>query len=158
MTNPSDQSQVISAARFYIDFPGTLGRIAFSELGGINSKVNAQDYTYNDDKGITRITKQYGKTDPPTITLRRGLDRAGTAKLMEWHAMARLGKKEARVLGSLVVTDASGSGDVQIKYDLHGAWCSELNVTNMKAGSSEVAMLECKITCEFIGVEGVKLE
>lgn len=145
------QSQVISAARFYIDF-ANLGRIAFSELGGISSKVASQEYIYNDANGDTVHTKQYGKTEPPTITLKRGLDMDGNAKLMAWHALARLGSAGGRGDGILVIMDADLESGVEITYNLHHAWCSELTISGMKAGDSAVATIECKITCESIAV------
>lgn len=148
MANAVTQAQVVSAARFIIDFPGQLGRIAFSELGGISSKVASQEYIYNDDTGNTIHTKQYGKTEPPTITLKRGLDVEGNAKLLGWHLLARQGLPSARADGTLTIKDASGQ--TEIVYALEGAWCSELTISGMKAGSSDVATIECKITCEAI--------
>lgn len=143
------QDQVISAARFYLQFLN-LPPLAFSELGGITSKVSAQEYIYNDFQGNTIHTKQYGKTEPPTITLKRALDLDGNAKLLGWHAMARIGDPKGRGDGTLTVMDAAGGQS--IVYTLHNAWCSELTITSMKAGDSAVAMIECKITCEEIKV------
>jgi phage tail-like protein len=151
MGDARTQSQVISAARFYIEF-SHIGRIAFSELGGITTKVSTQEYIYNDDQGKTVHTKQYGKTEPPTITLKRALDADGNAKLMAWHALSRNGDPSARTSGTLVVMDASGNESSEITYNIHGGWCSELQITSMKAGEAGVAMIECKITCEEIGV------
>jgi phage tail-like protein len=151
MGDATQQAHVISAARFVIDFPGTpLGRVAFSELGGISSKVASQEYIYNDDQGKTIHTKQFGKTEPPTITLKRGLDADGNGKLLAWHLLARQGKPAARADGTLTVMDASVEGSVKVVYALEGAWCSELMISGMKAGASDVATIECKITCESI--------
>lgn len=149
LTTANTQSQVITAARFYLNFTN-LGTIAFSELQGITSKVASQEYIFNDDKGQTIHTKQYGKTEPPTITLKRGLDAEGNAALLRWHAYARVGDPAGRGDGTLTIMDANGKG--QIVYTLHHAWCSELQVTSMKAGDSAVAMIECKVTCESIAV------
>ncbi|ONI81525.1 hypothetical protein ALI144C_19620 [Actinosynnema sp. ALI-1.44] len=151
MADPKQQPQVVSAARFVIDFMGSpMGRIAFSELTGISSKVASSEYIYNDDTGKTVNTKQFGKTDPPTISLKRALDAAGSKQLLLWHAQAREGDPQARVDGTLTVMDASGGSDNKIVYKLQGAWCSELNIAGMKAGSSDVATIECKIACESI--------
>jgi phage tail-like protein len=149
MGDGAQQAQVVSAARFVIDFPGTpLGRIAFSELGGISSKVASQEYIYNDDQGNTVHTKQYGKTDPPTVTVKRGLDADGNGRLLAWHLLARQGLPAARGDGTLTIKDASGN--IEISYALEGAWCSELTISGVKAGASDVATIECKITCERI--------
>jgi phage tail-like protein len=149
MSAATTQPQVVTAARFYLNFTN-LGTIAFSELQGISSKVGSQEYIYCDDKGALIHTKQFGKTEPPSVTLKRGLDVAGNTALMAWHAMARAGDPGARGDGTLTVMDASGQGS--IVYTLHNAWCSELQVSSMKAGDSAVATIECKVTCESIAV------
>lgn len=146
----TQQQQVVSAARFVIDFPTPLGRIAFQELGGITSKVGSQEYIYNDDRGHTVHTKQYGKTEPPTVTLKRGLDTEGSKLIMAWHGLARSGDPKARLDGLLTVMDASDPPTIQIVYKLHNAWCSDVTVSSMKAGSADVATIEVKLTCEAI--------
>lgn len=141
------QNDVVTVPKFIVEF-SNLGRIAFSELGGITSKVVSQEYIYNDAHGKTVLTKQFGKTDPPTITLKRGLDADGNARLMAWHAMARSGQPSARASGTLTVM---GPDDrPQIQYMIHNGWCSDLQISALKAGDSAVATIECKITCEEI--------
>ncbi|WP_112242953.1 phage tail protein [Kribbella monticola] len=148
-TVPPSPGNVVSAARFVADFPGSpMGRMAFSELGGINSKVATQEYIYNDETGRTVHTKQFGKTDPPMITVKRAVDQAGTNAILLWHKMAREGNPRARVPGTLTVYDASGQQ--QAIYFLTNAWLSEVNISSLKAGASDVALIECKITCEEI--------
>jgi phage tail-like protein len=154
MADGKVQSQVITAARFYINMLN-LGTMAFSDLGGISSKVVSQEYIYNDERGNTFHTKQYGKTEPPTITLKRGLDTDGNAKILGWHALARAGDPTGRADGTLTVMDASGDDANKIEYTLHNAWCSEVTISGMKAGDSSVAFIECKITCEEISVAGM---
>lgn len=150
MADGSNQETVVSAARFVADFQGTpMGTLAFSELGGINSKVGAQEYIYNDARGETVHTKQFGKTDPPTIVLKRGLDAVGNERILLWHEMARNGDPLARQDGTLSVFRAGGT-QREAWYTIHKAWISEVSITSMKAGSSDVAMIECKITCERI--------
>ncbi|MGC4941091.1 phage tail protein [Kribbella sp. DT2] len=135
-----------------IEFVGTpIKQMAFSELGGITSKVTPTEYIFNDVRGETRHTKQFGKTDPPTITLKRAVDHAGTAALMAWHQLARLGDDTARSGGTLVIFDAGGNR--QSTYVLEDAWLSEINITSVKAGAADVAMVECKITCQEIWIK-----
>ncbi|GAA1563553.1 hypothetical protein GCM10009804_20280 [Kribbella hippodromi] len=145
-TAPTEQ--VISAVRFLADFPTTIGRMAFSELGGINSKVASSEYIYNDATGATVHSKQFGKTDPPTVVLKRALDRSGNNALLAWHDAARQGLAGARADGTLTITDPSGQ--TKVVYVIDNAWISELSITAMKAGSSEVAMIEIKLTCDRI--------
>lgn len=144
------QTSVISAARFVADFKTSpMGTLAFSELGGINSKVGSSEYIYNDDRGKTFHTKQFGKTEPPTITLKRGLDAVGNHRILAWHELARMGDPSARHDGTLTVFRAGGD-QREAAYTIEQAWISEVSITSMKAGSSDVAYIECKITCEHI--------
>jgi phage tail-like protein len=150
MADGSIQETVVSAARFVADFKGTpMGTLAFSELGGINSKVASQEYIYNNSRGETLHTKQFGKTEPPTITLKRGLDAPGNARILAWHELARKGDPTARQDGTLSIYRA-GSDQAEAWYSIHNAWISEVSISSMKAGSSDIAMIECKITCERI--------
>lgn len=150
MADGSTQETVVSAARFVADFKGTpMGTLAFSELGGINSKVGSQEYIYNDARGDTVHTKQFGKTEPPTITLKRGLDAVGNERILLWHELARRGDPTARQDGTLSIFRA-GSQQCEAWYTIHNAWISEVSISSMKAGASDIAMIECKITCERI--------
>ncbi len=145
----TSQTQVVSAASFVVEFTGSpIGRMAFSELGGITSKVASQEYIFSDANGKVNHTKQFGKTEPPTISVKRGLDQAGSNAILAWHAFARSGDNSARCPGTLTVFDAGGT--VQATYHLEEAWISEVNITSVKAGTSDVAMIECKITCASI--------
>jgi len=143
------QGQVATGGRFVAEFTGTpIGRMAFSELAGINSKVTPSEYIFNNDRGVTQLTKQFGKTEPPMVTLKRAVDGAGVAAIMLWHQMARDGDDRARQPGTLTVYDAAGA--VQTVYMMENAWLSEISVTSAKAGQGEASMIECKITCEEI--------
>lgn len=150
MMDATTQETVVSAARFVADFKGSpMQTMAFSELGGINSKVGSQEYIFNDATGKTVHTKQFGKTEPPTIILKRALDAAGNFAILAWHEMARSGDPAARADGTLSVYTA-GSKSPETVYVIESAWISEVTITSMKAGSSDVAMIECKLTCEKI--------
>ncbi|SDI18530.1 virus tail tube protein gp19 [Actinokineospora alba] len=150
MADAKTQGRVVSAARFRLEVP-MWGTIALSEISNINSKVGSTEYIYNDDKGKTIHSRQFGKTEPPTVTVKRGLDLEGNDVLLRWHAAARDGLSEALApSASLVISDASGSADSEIIYLLEDAWCSELMISPMKAGDGQVTYLEAKITCSKI--------
>ncbi len=142
---------IVTAATFVVDFPGTpVGRMDFSELGGINSKVASQEYMFSNSTGALVHTKQFGKTDPPTITLKRAVDKAGTNAILAWHELARNGALGARADGTLSVFGSTNRNVATAVYIISSAWISEVSITSMKAGTSDVAMVECKITCEHI--------
>lgn len=155
MADAKQQNQVVSAARFYINAPG-YGQIALSEISGINSKVGSTEYIYNDERGNTHHTKQFGKTEPPVVTVKRALDLDGNNALLAWHAGARAGEKNAVVPhASLNIMPASGSNPIE--YILENAWVSELNISPMKAGDGQVTMIEAKISCENILSPSIEL-
>lgn len=151
MAGAAEIGQAVSAARFYLDWPGA-GKIAISEVSNIQSKVVGQEYIYNDASGETRYTKQFGKTEPPTVTIKRALDKTGSTALLKLHALARV--KDRKAIGdyvSIVVLDAVRLNDDPAEvYTLEKAWVSEISIQGLKAGDSQVATMDVKIVCESI--------
>ncbi|MEW2811108.1 phage tail protein [Streptomyces massasporeus] len=149
MTMPTGVSgipQAISAARFVVSFDGTAPSY-FSELSGITSEVEPTEYIAADARtGAIVHTKQFGKTKPPTVTLKRGVD--GTGHLMAWHGMVRAGNPGARMTGTLELQNASGQP--QATYRLINAWPSKIEIGNMKAGASEIVLETVTFTCEEV--------
>jgi hypothetical protein len=120
---------VITAARFIVSIDGV--ETAFSELSGINSEVESSEYIAVDPQGNIVHTKQYGKTKPPTVTLKRGVDNNG--QMWVWHQQ---------------VQDAQGANFQ--KYVLEGAWLSKLEIGGLKAGDSAVVVETVQIVCDYI--------
>ena len=84
-------------------------------------------------------TKQYGKTKPPQVTLKRGLD--PETYMWAWHQAVLQGEPTARKTCSLQLFAASQSpksGQPIITYVLENAWPSKLEIAGMKAGATEV--------------------
>ncbi|MFJ7063080.1 phage tail protein [Streptomyces microflavus] len=146
MNSQQGEPQAISAARFVVSFDGAAPTY-FSELSGITSEVEATEYiAANARTGAIVHTKQFGKTKPPTVTLKRGVD--GTAFLLAWHAAARAGRPDARKTGTLELQNAAGLP--QARYRLLGAWPSKVEIGNLKAGASEIVMENVTFTCEEV--------
>ncbi|MEU8825025.1 phage tail protein [Streptomyces sp. NPDC048636] len=144
-----DQSapQAISAASFVVTFDGAAPAY-FSELGGITTEVEPAEYiATNAMTGAIVHTKQFGKTKPPTVTLKRGVD--GSATIWAMHEAVRMGRPAARMGADLKLMGA-GESTPRMFYRLHGAWPSKIEVTNLKAGSSEVVLESVTFTCERI--------
>lgn len=150
--------QVVSAARFYLEWPvpGGTDKIAISEVSNIQSKVASQEYIYNDARGQTVYTKQFGKTEPPTVTLKRALDKDGSRAILALHAAARAKSRKGVADARIVVMDATGEDPAEV-YILTNAWVSEVSIQGLKAGDSQVATMDVKITCEEIFTDGVNL-
>jgi phage tail-like protein len=138
-------SPVITAARFVVNVDGGPG-VSFSELNGINSEVEPAEYISVDPQGNISHTKQFGKTKPPTVTLKRGVD--NNAQMWVWHQLVLTGDPTARKTATLTLQDAGGQ--TMQKYVLEGAWLSKLEIGGLKAGDSAVVVETVQIVCDYI--------
>lgn len=148
MTTPV---QGFSAPRFAIQTDGVT--IPLTELNGITSHVEKHEYIYNNHKGETIHTKQFGKTNPPTVSVTTPLDTKTFAKVMTWHEAARSGKTEARK--DVTLTFYTPDGSEQSVYTIEAAWLSKLEVTQAKAGSSDTLQVKLTLECDKISAAGV---
>jgi phage tail-like protein len=140
---------VMSASTFVIQVDGV--KVAtFSELSGINTEVESVEYISTGPEGIVH-TKQYGKTKPPTVTLKRGLD--PQTYMWAWHQMVLQGDPMARKTCSLQLFAASNSPKADqpiITYLLENAWPSKLEIGGMKAGATEIVTETVVLHCDQI--------
>jgi phage tail-like protein len=136
----------ITAARFSLTIDG-VEIAAFSELAGISSGADAEDFVDSSKATGPVLTKLPGKRKPPTVTLRRGL--TNSLELSAWHQQVLTGDIAAAARSAtLVVYDAEGKPVV--RYHLEHAWPSKLEVGALKAGASEVLMETVTLVCENI--------
>ncbi|MEU9129896.1 phage tail protein [Kitasatospora sp. NPDC048540] len=139
----------MSASTFVIQVDG-IQVATFSELSGINTEVESIEYISTGREGIVH-TKQYGKTKPPTVTLKRGLDT--DAYMWAWHQAVLQGEPAARKTCSLMLFAASRSPSSDspiITYILENAWPSKLDIGGMKAGATEVVTETVVLHCDHI--------
>jgi phage tail-like protein len=135
---------LVSAARFVIT-ADRMTEIAFSELSGITSEVEVSDYMSSNRLGVS-LAKQFGKTKPATVVLKRGVDQ--DMALWTWHQEVLAGMATARRTCSLILLDIAGV--IKQTYDLTNAWPSKLEIGGMKAGDSAAAIATVTLTCEQI--------
>jgi phage tail-like protein len=139
---------VITAARFIIQIDGY--QVAFSELSGIKSEVEPVEYISADAKtGNIVHTKQFGKTKPPTVTLKRAVD--NDTSIWAWHELALLGDPKAAQTCTLLLQDAGGQ--TLITYILDKAWPSKVDIAGLKAGASEVVIETVELVCDGITMQ-----
>ena len=139
------QAEVISAARFVIEIDG-MTVASFSDLTGINSEVEAVEYISSDKDGKVVHTKQFGKTKPPKVTLKRGLD--GTTEIWTWHQRVLMGSADAPQTCSLKLVGADN--EPRVTYLLENAWPAKVDIAGLKAGASEVVMETVELVCDAI--------
>lgn len=140
---------VMSASTFVIQVDG-IQVASFSELSGISTEVEPVEYISTGPEGILH-TKQYGKTKPPTVTLRRGMDTE--TYMWAWHQAVLQGEPTARKTCSLQLFAAAQSpksGQPIITYILENAWPSKLEISGMKAGATELVTETVVLHCDQI--------
>jgi phage tail-like protein len=147
----------LSAPRFVVTPSGgtTPKTWTFSELSNISMEVEPHEYIYTDSLGTITHTKQYGKTAPPKVTLKKPMDTDRTLWL--WHLAVQAGNDMAKIDVALQVWNA-GSPDVKpmspplFQWNLQKAWPSKLEVAGMKAGGTETGVLTVTFACELIEI------
>ena len=151
MPSVASPSQVVSAAHFVIKVEEQ-EVASFSELSGINSEVEPQEYISSDSDGNVLHTKQFGKVKPPKVTLKRALD--GSKAIWAWHEMVMNGDVTAITTCHLKLlsqaADSGGEPKIKITYVLENAWPSKVDIAGMKAGASDIIMETVEIVCDSI--------
>jgi phage tail-like protein len=142
---PNQPSDAITAARFSLTIDG-VEIAAFSELQGITSEVEPVELMESTDKEVV-LKKSIGRIKPATITLKRGKNTS--LELWAWHEAVLSGNiVAARKSCSLVMY--STDGRPVARYHLEHAWPSKLEISALKAGSSETVMETVTIVSERI--------
>jgi phage tail-like protein len=164
----SGQFPTIASAPLFVvsanvQIPGgrKLDNIAFQELGGINSEISVEQYIAANPVGFVSHTKQFGLVKPPTITLKRGVDK--DMALWAWHQMAITGNPAARAPYLSLEIYGGGLANVQdaqplMSYILVNAWCAKINISSAKAGEgflTEDVMIACDQIIQEDGSAGV---
>lgn len=145
---------MISAPNIQITGPGGLSikNLTFQELGGINSEVKVEQYVSTGTNGGVLHTKQFGLTQPPSVTLKRGVDQ--DLSLWYWHLMAVSGDPKARgdVTLEMYAAGVMGGAKPLLALTLHSAWCAKINISSAKAGEGMVTQ-DVVIACDQITPE-----
>ena len=127
---PPDPAQ---ASRFSITIDGIeIGQ--FSELVELTSGLDPSALTLGrDQKRKLTLKKLPGKRTPATVTLKRGL--TGGLEMWAWHEAA-LDRVAERRDAALVAFSASG--EPVMRFALTAAWPSRIEISELKAGASEI--------------------
>jgi phage tail-like protein len=144
--------RVVNAPRFYITID-SYPVASFQEMTTMVSEVDVQEYVCCDSTsspGAISLTKQYGKTKPPEVTLKRGFDKDKT--LWAWHLLVRNGDPTAPKDAFLNVVQPKPGGDTEpvMAFHLHSAWPKKLEVTGLKAGDNAIAIQSVVLVCDQI--------
>jgi phage tail-like protein len=135
----------LTAARFELTIDGH-SVAQFSELSGISSAIDVVDFIESNAKE-TILKKLPGKRTPPTVTLKRGMNK--NIELSAWHELVVLGDVAA-ARKSCSLTMFNTKGEPVARYHLTEAWPAKIEIGALKAGASEVLMETVTLVCEFI--------
>jgi phage tail-like protein len=136
-------SDTITANRFALSVDGS-ELASFSELSGITSEVAPTSYMVSADKEVV-VKRLPGAVKPPTLVLKRG--KTSGLELFAWHDAVRKGQMNV-ARKSCVLTMYNSAGEPVAKYVLTNAWPFKLEVSALKAGSSEVLYETVHLTAE----------
>jgi phage tail-like protein len=151
---------ILSAPRFIVQpIGGGKPSWSFSEMSNITTEVEMNEFIYCDPDGAIHHTKQYGKTKPPSVTLKKPMDT--DRSLWAWHMSVQLGNQEARLDCTLQVflpgsPGMPPTGKPMFQWTMTKAWPSKLDVSGMKAGNSETGVLTVTFACDTIEVLDAK--
>jgi phage tail-like protein len=135
----------LTAARFELTIDGH-SVAQFAELAGISSAIDVVDFIESNAKE-TILKKLPGKRNPPTVTLKRGMNK--NIELSAWHELVVLGDVAA-ARKSCSLTMFNTKGEPVARYHLTEAWPAKIEIGALKAGASEVLMETVTLVCEFI--------
>jgi phage tail-like protein len=161
MAGTATQPNIISAARFVLGVTGGSAAWGFSELAGIAVEIEPSEYIFCDAKGTVVHTKQYGKTKPPTVTLKKPMDDDKT--LWGWHLNAQAGSPNARLDCTLAAYGAGSPGitpdasNPVFSWTLLSAWPSKIDLAGMKAGATETPLMTVTFACDLIEPTGITM-
>jgi phage tail-like protein len=147
---------IISAARFIMSSATGNGKWPFSEMTNISMEVEPHEFIYCDPTGGISHNKFYGKTNPPKVTLKKPMDTDTT--LWGWHLAVQEGSPSARVDCSLIAygpgTAPPKPGDKVFEWLLALAWPSKIELSGLKAGATDTAVLTVTFACDMITIPG----
>jgi phage tail-like protein len=158
MAPTASQLVPISSARFLLSTATGNGKWAFQELSNISMEVEPHEFIYCTADGTIEHTRQYGKTNPPKVTLKKPMDDDTT--LWAWHLAAQAGSPNARIDCSLIAYSAGSpkipptQKDKVFEWLLANAWPSKVELSGLKAGATDTAVLTVTLQCDLITVPG----
>lgn len=141
---------VLSSPSYIIQVTGV--EVAhFSELGGINSEVEDVEYISSDSSANIYHQRLYGKTKPPTVTLKRGFD--NSLYMWGWHLRVRNGDPGARSQDATLQI-CGPDRKPQVSFVLVSAWPKKIDITSATAGQGMVYE-QVTLVCDEIHGEAV---
>jgi phage tail-like protein len=132
---------------------------SFQEMANISMEVEQHEFIYCDSLGAINHTKQFGKTAPPKVTLKKPMDL--DRSLWAWHLSVQAGNDLAKMdvalqLWSAGSPDIAPVGKPDFQWNLQRAWPSKMDVSGMKAGSTDTGVLTVTFACELITIMGAQ--
>ena len=140
-TDPLLQGNVL------LDIDGVGVVAKFTSVSGISSEVEIVDNPYVTEHGKI-IDRQAARASrrPPTITLKRGLDRA--TELWDWHDGGHAGHARTAATARSILMNTEGAEVA--RYNFTNALVSKLSLSEGGATASGVQIEEASLVCETL--------
>ena len=133
----------LTAARFSLVIDG-VEIAAFNELVSVETEIDPGALAGADRGPAAKPTRQHLL---PNVTLRRGL--TSRMELWAWHQAAVTGQLDvARKTVTLIMYNTDGTPVV--RFSLVRAWPTSLEITALKAGSSEILYETVTLVCDSL--------
>lgn len=137
------------AATFGLEIDGVVIK-QIREISGLKMEQDVIELKQNTPDGKFVIKKLPGKPKAGEVTLTRPLTEDNSFE--KWCKDARFGKMSAaRKGGAIILYDQEGTAFK--RYKLQNAWPKSLEISNLKAGSTEPADEKIVIVYEAMDVE-----
>lgn len=155
MTSPIRQvarsgkhTDLLTATVFRLDID-SMPTVNFSELGNITMEMKTGEYQAVGAKAVEHA-KLMGQIVPPTLTLKRGLDKDFT--IWSWFQLAMAGSEAAYKTCTLKFYGPgdSASGPGRMQYILQNALPTKLDVNGTKAGTADLVLMSFTMICDNI--------
>ncbi|MGL4651171.1 MAG: phage tail protein, partial [Caldilineaceae bacterium] len=122
----------------------------FREFSGVQFEVNAIQYkTYNYLTGKPETVQIAGRSDPGTVSLKRGMTKS--LRLFKWVSLVTAGAlSDARATVTVTMRDRSYSP--AIKIVLTGAWPSKFSMGSLNVETNEMQVEELTLVYETLSI------
>lgn len=150
----NEQRDPIQSYAFSIEVTGA-GNTApahgfFREFSGVQVEVNAIQYkTYNYVTGKPETVQIAGRSDPGTVTLKRGM--TPNLRLFKWASLVTSGSlTDARA--TVTVTMRNRAYEPAVKIVLTGAWPSKFSMGSLNVETNEAQVEELTLVYETMQI------
>lgn len=135
--------------KFYFSVEiGTLGKVAFQEVSGLELETQAIEYRAGDNPVFSTI-KMPGLVKSSNVTLKKGVIGANNA-FWDWYSQVKMNTITRQ---SVVISLLDESGKPTMVWKLANAWPSKITVADLKSEGTEIAIETLELVHDGLTIE-----